>query len=186
MRKLLLGLSLALSLTGVFVSVSYAEEIGGDFTLIDHNQRPFELSQLRGKVVLLFFGYTSCPDVCPTELAGIAQLLRGLDSDREKVQGLFISVDPLRDTPAQLKSYVEFFSRHLIGLSGSAQQLERVKQAYHVQSSIGRENQSDGQYTVDHTANLYVIDQQGKLASIVPYGFPIEHVQQIVAGLLLQ
>lgn len=186
MRTLVASIGLVLSLIVGVVSVARAEEIGGDFTLIDHNQETFELSQLRGKVVLLFFGYTHCPDICPTELAGIVQLLRALGPNSKKVQGLFVSVDPLRDTPAQLKSYVEYFSNNLIGLSGSVPQLERVKQAYHVQASIYRKNEGDRQYSVDHTANLYVIDQQGKLAGIVPYGFPIEHVQQIVEGLLSQ
>ncbi len=184
MRKRLSIFLFCLSILSAGVSLARAEEIGGDFTLLDHNSHIFELKQLRGKVALLFFGYTHCPDICPTELAGIAQLLHALGPDRDQVQGLFVSVDPLRDSPEQLKAYVEYFSPDLIGLSGSEQQLRVIKEAYHVQSSIYREKDSESPYTVDHTANLYVIDQQGKLASIVPYGFPIGHVLKIVEGLL--
>ena len=185
MRNRLRLCLLFLSILSAGASLARAEDIGGDFTLLDHNRQVFELKQLRGKVALLFFGYTHCPDVCPTELAGIAQLLRVLGPDRDQVQGLFVSVDPARDTPEQLKAYVEYFSPDLIGLSGSEQQLRVIKEAYHVQSSVYREKDSESRYTVDHTANLYVIDQQGKLASIVPYGFPIDHVLKVVEDLLL-
>jgi cytochrome oxidase Cu insertion factor (SCO1/SenC/PrrC family) len=161
-----------------------AEPVGGDFSLIDHHGSIFELKQLRGKAVLLFFGYTYCPDICPTELAGIATLLNSLEGSKEKVQALFVSVDPERDTPEKLKEYVSFFSPELIGLTGTLEQIDSVKEQYHVQANIYRADKNSERYSVDHTANLYVIDQQGKLASIVPYGFPINHVQSILSALI--
>ena len=165
-------------------SFAQTSAVGGDFTLIDHHGQTFNLTQLRGKVVLIFFGYTYCPDICPTELASMAQLIRTLGTQKDQLQVLFITVDPARDTPAHLKDYVRFFSEDLIGLSGSEQQIEVVKQAYHVQSKVFREQASDQHYSVDHSANLYVIDQAGKLVNIVPYGFPLAHVEQIVRTLI--
>lgn len=161
-----------------------AEPVGGDFSLVDHHGSTFKLEQLRGKVVLLFFGYTYCPDICPTELAGIASLLNSLEGSEEKVQALFVSVDPERDTPEKLKAYVSFFSSELIGLTGTAEQIDSVTKQYHVQASIYRADENSERYSVDHSANLYVIDQQGKLASIVPYGFPINHVKSILTALM--
>jgi cytochrome c peroxidase len=104
--------------------------VGGDFTLTDHHGKSFNLTQLRGKIVLIFFGYTHCPDVCPTELARMAQLLKQLGDDADKVQGLFISVDPERDTPAILSQYVPYFHTSLIGLTGSQDQVQAVADAY--------------------------------------------------------
>ncbi len=88
--------------------------VGGDFTLTDHNGDKFELKQQRGKLVLIFFGYTFCPDICPSELSSLAKVLRSLGNDADKVSALFVSVDPKRDTPEKLKSYVPFFSPELI------------------------------------------------------------------------
>ena len=133
---------------------------------------------------MLLFGYTYCPDICPTELAGIASLLNSLEDSEEKVQALFVSVDPERDTPEKLKDYVGFFSPELIGLTGTLEQIESVKNLYHVQANIYRADENSDRYSVDHSANLYVIDQQGKLASIVPYGFPVSHVQSILSALI--
>ena len=160
------------------------DEVGGDFSLTDHNGQAFELAQLRGKVVLLFFGYTHCPDICPTELASMAQFSRSLGVHSEKIQILFVTVDPARDTPSRLKQYVHYFSKNIIGLSGSDQEIEVVKEAYHVQSQIYRANEQAQTYSVDHSAKLYVIDQTGKLVNIVPYGFPITQVATIVNDLL--
>ncbi len=187
MRPIKPTLCSALLIMAVAVSnpiYAQTSAVGGDFTLIDHHGQTFNLKQLRGKVVLVFFGYTFCPDICPTELASMAQLNRTLGTQKDQLQVLFITVDPARDTPEQLKEYVRFFSEDLIGLSGSEQQIEAVKQAYHVQSKIFRKHASDQNYSVDHSANLYVIDQAGKLVNIVPYGFPLAHVEQIVRALI--
>lgn len=160
-----------------------AAGVGGDFSLTDQHGQPFHLQQLRGKVVLLFFGYTSCPDICPTELAGMSKVLRLLKKDTAKVQGLFVSVDPERDRPQVLKEYVHYFDKSLIGLTGSASDIARVAAQYQV--TYGKHLDSDGGYSVDHTANLYVIDTNGKLHAIVPYGFPPEHVVAVVQDLLV-
>jgi cytochrome oxidase Cu insertion factor (SCO1/SenC/PrrC family) len=159
-----------------------AEPIGGDFTLIDHNGEAFHLSQLRGKVVLLFFGYTYCPDVCPTELAGIAAVVNALEAAADDVQGLFVSIDPERDRPQVLKEYVHYFSRRLIGLTGAPEQIESVAGQYRVK--FKKVPRADGHYTMDHSAQLYLIDRQGRLSAVVPYGLPPEHVLDLVQNLL--
>jgi cytochrome c peroxidase len=157
-----------------------ANALGGDFQLTDHNGNDFDLKQLRGKVSLMFFGYTHCPDVCPTELANMARLLKQLDAESDKIQGLFVSVDPKRDTPERLSQYVPYFHPKLIGLTGSLEEVETVTSAYKVHSSIQKTGGKDLQYLVDHAANLFIIDGNGKLAQIVPFGFPQAHILEAV------
>jgi len=172
---LLLGLLLLTAGAG-------ASQLGGDFTLTDQHGERFQLDQLRGKVVLLFFGYTYCPDICPTELASIAAVFDALEERALQVQGLFVTVDPERDTPEVLNNYVRYFHEDLIGLTGTAAEIERVALQYRVRYS--KHELDDGNYTIDHSAQLYVIDREGTLTSAVPYGLPAEHVLNVVDDLL--
>ncbi len=158
--------------------------IGGDFTLTDHESNHFELQQLRGKVVLMYFGYTHCPDICPVELASMAQFVESLGAQKDSVRVLFVTVDPARDTPERLKEYVGYFHDDFIGLSGSEDEIDRVKKIFHVQSQMFRASESDTEYSVDHNASLFVIDKKGELATIVPFGFPLSHVANILQPLL--
>lgn len=162
------------------VSAEQKSSIGGDFTLTDHNNEVFALEKARGKLVILFFGYTYCPDICPTELATMAKLLKQLGNDSDKITPLFISVDPERDTPEKLKNYVPFFSPHLIGLTGSKEQIATVTKAYRVQSKIHSRKENSDYYLVDHSANLYVINGQGKLIHLIPFGLPSEHILKVL------
>ncbi len=154
--------------------------IGGDFTLIDHNGQPFRLQDQRGKLVVIFFGYTYCPDICPTELSSLATVLKTLEDQADRVTALFISIDPQRDTPAKLKQYVPYYSSRLVGLTGSQEEINKVADAYHVQRKIHPHNPSDTHYLVDHSANLYVVNGKGKLVKIIPFGLPVEHMQQVI------
>jgi cytochrome oxidase Cu insertion factor (SCO1/SenC/PrrC family) len=154
--------------------------IGGDFTLTDHHGKKFELKQLRGKLVLIFFGYTFCPDICPTELTSLAKVLRALGEDADKVSALFVSIDPERDTPDKLKNYVPFFSPDLIGLTGSVSEVNIVADAYHVQTKIHSRKKIDDYYLVDHSANLYVLGPQGEMLHIIPFGLPPEHILRVI------
>ncbi|MGK0270088.1 MAG: cytochrome oxidase Cu insertion factor (SCO1/SenC/PrrC family) [Cocleimonas sp.] len=154
--------------------------IGGDFTLTDHNSERFELQQLRGKLVMAFFGYTHCPDICPTKLATMAKLLKQLGKESDKISSLFISVGPERDTPEKLKNYVPFFSPHLIGLTGTKDEIDKVTKAYRVQTKIHSRKENSDYYLVDHSANLYVIDGQGKLIHLIPFGLPTEHILNVL------
>ncbi|MES9994124.1 MAG: SCO family protein [Candidatus Thiodiazotropha sp.] len=178
-RLLLLLFSFTLSLAFACVN---SEEIGGNFRLTDHNNNSFELDQLKGKLVLLFFGYTYCPDICPTELANLTAVLNELGDQAEQVQGLFVSLDPGRDTPEVLHDYVGYFNRDLMGLSGSDDEVAQVARQYRV--NYQRHEREDGSYSIDHSANLYLIDSRGVLSAVVPYGIPPQHLYQMVRGLL--
>jgi cytochrome oxidase Cu insertion factor (SCO1/SenC/PrrC family) len=160
------------------------DKIGGDFQLIDHRDQPFELKQLEGKLVMLFFGYTYCPDICPTELANLAAVFDALGEQSERVQGLFVSLDPARDTPEVLANYVSYFHPDMLGLTGSQAKIDRVAQQYRV--SYQRYERENGGYSLDHSANLYLINAQGELAAVVPYGLPPEHVFEMVQGMLAE
>lgn len=154
-------------------------DIGGDFVLTDHNDQPFKLIDQRGKLVLIFFGYTFCPDICSTELSSLSRVLHSLDQNN-KVVALFITIDPNRDTAEKLKQYVPFYSSLLTGLTGTQRVIDDVADAYHVQRRIHAHEASDKNYRVDHSANLYVVNGKGKLVNIIPFGLPVEHMQKVI------
>lgn len=156
---------------------------GGDFTLESANG-PFSLKAQRGKVVLLYFGYTHCPDVCPTTLEGIAQAFKALKKDDQaKVEAVFVSVDPERDTPKKLAAYTKFFSPAIIGVTGTPAQVARVAKQYGaVYHKV--KNPSGGGYLVDHSANTYVIAQDGTLNTILPYPTPLKKIDKVILSLL--
>ncbi len=132
------------------------------------NGEPFQLSGLKGKIVLLFFGYTSCPDVCPTTLAELNQVMGGLGDKTDQVQVIFVSVDPKRDSPEKIQEYVNQFNHGFLGLSGTMTELEKIWADYGV---FREEVLSDSvlNYTVNHTARVYLIDMDGNLR--LSYGF---------------
>lgn len=150
--------------------------------LVNQHGEPFQLQQLQGKLVLLSFGYTYCPDICPTELAALSRVLDALGERAHQVQGLFISLDPQRDTPGVLKSYLAYFHPDLLGLTGSPEAIKQV--AGHFRVRYRRHRQPGGGYSLDHSANLYIVDRRGRLSTIVPYGLPPEHVLRVVNGML--
>jgi len=156
---------------------------GGDFTLTDQYGEPWSLQQARGKLVLLLFGYTSCPDVCPTGLLTVQQILQQLGDRAASVQPLFISVDPQRDTPEVLKAYVGYFHPTLIGLTGQPETLDDISRRYRTSYSYGAAAATSG-YSVDHSSSLYVIDAQGQLTSIIPFGTPTDIILDSVQRLL--
>ena len=135
--------------------------IGGDFRLTDHTGRVRSLSDFRGKVVAIFFGYTHCPDVCPTALAELAQTVKQLGRQGDEMQVLFITVDPARDTQKVLAQYVPAFDPRFLGLYGDAATTAKVAAEYKVFFEAQRPNAS-GNYTVDHTAGVFLIDRRGR------------------------
>lgn len=134
---------------------------GGDLRLTDHTGRPRTLADFRGKVVVLFFGYTQCPDVCPTALAEAAQAVRSLGERADRVQVLFVTVDPERDTAELLAAYVPAFHPDFLGLRGDADQTQAATQAFRVfhRRQAGKTPES---YTVDHSAGTLVLDRLGR------------------------
>ena len=142
---------------------------GRDFELRDPQGATRRLADFRGKAVVVFFGYTQCPDVCPTTLAALAEAMKDLGPDADRVQVLFITVDPDRDTPALLAQYVPAFDRRFLGLYGDAEATARTAKEFKIiyQKVPGS---SVGTYTMDHSAGTYVFDPQGRLRLYVANG----------------
>jgi protein SCO1 len=132
--------------------------------LADHNGKPRRLEDFRGKAVVLFFGFTHCPDICPTTLADIAQAVKTLGADAERVQVLMVSVDPERDTPETLAKYVTAFDPRFIALRGDLEATRKVAAEYKI---FFEKAKSGDSYTVNHSAQSYVIDPQGRLRLLV-------------------
>src|SRR5205823_5717484 len=140
-----------------------ASAIGGQFQLIDQNGKPFSDADLKGKWHLVFFGYTHCPDACPTALNEMALALDRLGKERGAVGIVFITVDPERDTPEVLKSYVESFDAPIVALTGSAEEVKEAAKAYRVY--YAKHPRGDGGYDMDHSAVVYVMDPAGRFAA---------------------
>ncbi|BEV17496.1 SCO family protein [Herbaspirillum sp. DW155] len=140
-----------------------------DFALTDHNGKPRTLADFKGKVVVMFFGYTQCPDVCPTTMAEMSNVMKELGPDADRVQVLFVTVDPERDTQEVLAQYVPAFDKRFLGLRGDLQQTEKVAKEFKVfyQKVPGKQ---PGSYTMDHTAGSYVFDPQGHIRLFVKHG----------------
>lgn len=143
----------------------------------------FDLAALQGKIGLIFFGYTSCPDICPTTLADMKRIKAGLGTRAENVEFIFVSVDPLRDTPQRIQDYVAGFDPAFIGLSGSEEQLEPVWKAYGVYRQI-QEGATALGYLVDHSTRSYLIDARGNLRLTYAYGTPVDDVVRDIRYLL--
>ncbi|HEU4324975.1 MAG TPA: SCO family protein [Roseiflexaceae bacterium] len=139
-------------------------DYGKSLALTDHTGRPRTLADFRGKAVVLFFGFTHCPDVCPTTLADVSQALKQLGSDAQQVQVLLVTVDPERDTPEALAKYVTAFDPRFLGLYGDEAATRRAAQEFKIYYEKRRTGDS---YSVDHSGQSYVIDPQGRLRLLV-------------------
>jgi protein SCO1/2 len=149
--------------------------IGGDFVLTAHDGTVFDLAAHRGEVFLLFFGYTNCPDFCPATLSLLGQVYELLGEDAAAVQTLFVSIDPLRDTPEKLAQYLDYFSVPAIGLTGTAEELEPVLTAYAGLMEVERD--ANDAIVIGHTTYTYLIDQDGR----VRYTFRANDTPQFIA-----
>lgn len=149
--------------------VMQSEEPAHDFSLVSANDTNVSLSDFRGKVVVLYFGYTFCPDVCPATLSSMSKAMDILGKKAENVQFIMISVDPDRDTPDRLAEYVAYFNPTFIGVTGEVPQLEDIAALYGIYFSKHEGTAATG-YLVDHTATLMVIDPEGYLKLVLPFG----------------
>ena len=160
-------------------------DFGTNFQLTDHNGKVRTLADFKGKAVVMFFGYTNCPDVCPTTLSDLAQALVLLGKDADKVQVLFVTVDPARDTQALLAKYVPAFNPGFLGLFGDEAATAKVAKDFRIFYQKHKSKSTDSQrYDVDHTAGTYVFDQSGKLRLFMSYGKGAEIIAQDLRALL--
>jgi protein SCO1 len=141
--------------------------IGGPFTLIDPTGKLRSDTEFRGKLMIVYFGYTSCPDVCPTDLMAMTQAIEALGADGDKIQPIFITVDPERDTKAQLTEYVAAFHPRLIGLTGTPEQIRAVALSYKAYYAKVKD-QRGNDYSIDHTGVIYLMGRDGQYLGFVP------------------
>jgi protein SCO1/2 len=161
--SLLVGLLIMLWALGGLRGVTAPAAIGGPFQLTDQAGQTVTEQNLKGKPTLIFFGFTHCPDVCPTSLFEISEVLKAMGKDADRVNALFVSVDPERDTAAAMKDYLSSFDPHLKGLTGNPEAVAKVLSAYRVYSK--KVPLKDGDYTMDHTALIYLMDRDGRFVS---------------------
>jgi len=169
------GIAVALVVTGTTVAVRpwfsqssepmTAADIGGPFALVAGDGRTRTDADFRGKWMLVYFGYTQCPDACPTALTSIAAALDMLKARRDTVAPIFITVDPARDTPAVMGHYVALFDKQITGLTGTQAQIDRVTREYRVYAA--RHPTKGGGYTMDHSSIIYLMDPQGRFNSVL-------------------
>lgn len=158
-------------------------EYARTFSLPDPDGKMRTLADFKGKVTVVFFGYTQCPDVCPTTMAELAQVKKSLGADGERVQGVFISVDPERDTPELLKAYMGSFDPSFVALRGTPDQVAATAKEFKV-FYAKVPGKTEGSYTMDHTAGSYVFDPSGKLRLFVRYGGGPESLTADIKALL--
>ncbi|MBT3991132.1 MAG: SCO family protein [Rhodospirillaceae bacterium] len=151
--------------------------IGGAYTLLDQNGKAVSHKTYQGKYVLIFFGYTFCPDVCPTTLTVFSSVMDLLGKDAAKVQPIFVTVDPERDTPEHLKSYLTHFHKSFAGLTGSVQQIEHVKKVFRIYAAKTAQDEKDPEdYLMDHSSVSYLMGPDGKFLTFFSYGLEAEAI----------
>jgi protein SCO1 len=151
--------------------------------LPDADGKARSLSEFKGKVVVVFFGYTQCPDVCPTTMAELSQVRRALGPDADKLQGVFVTVDPERDTAPVLKAYMDNFNAAFVGLRGSAEQTQAAAREFKVFFAKAP-GKTETSYTIDHTAGAYIFDTQGRIRLFSRYGAGPKALEEDVRALL--
>lgn len=176
--SLVIGLVLMLWALGGLRTVAAPSAIGGPFQLTDQTGQTVTDKNLLGKPTLIFFGFTHCPDVCPTELFEMSEVLRAMGKDADRVNAYFVSVDPERDTAAAMKDYLSSFDPHLKGLTGDPQAVAKIIAEYRVYAK--KVPLKDGDYTMDHTALVYLMDRDGKF--VAPFNLK-QSPQQAAADL---
>jgi cytochrome oxidase Cu insertion factor (SCO1/SenC/PrrC family) len=160
------------------------EPIGGPFALVDQDGRPRTDADFRGKLMLVYFGFTYCPDICPTDLQQMAMAVDRLGPTGELVQPIFITVDPERDTPAHLKDYLPMFHPRFIGLTGDQRAIQAAARAYRVYfEKVERADKTD--YTINHSAFFYLIGANGEYLGFFPPGTSAERLAEAISTSLL-
>ncbi len=194
MSKALIPLSIIALVLGLVIGNSffeppkpksgeYKDPPGGDFTLqsIDGD---VSLSDFKGKVTLLYFGYTFCPDVCPTSLSRVGAAFKKLDeAELKSVQGILISVDPDRDTPQKLADYSKYFHPQIVGITGTKEKIDEIAKRYDVEYRKA-EGSTAASYLVDHTAYIFVLDKTGKIREYLPHAVEVGRAVEVIRKFL--
>ena len=173
---IVLGLTVTAALTVRFwaPATQSSVQIGGPFSLIDTEGRPVSDRTLLGKPTAIFFGFTFCPEVCPTTLTEMTAALDALGSDADRLNVVFVSVDPERDTPAKMKVYLSNFDSRIRGFTGTPETVARTAKAYRIY--YAKVPLEGGEYTIDHSASVYLFDRRGRFIGPIAYGSPHERV----------
>jgi len=171
-------------LSVLFTSNMSQAAIGGNFSLTDHNNNKYSLSA-SSNVKLIFFGFLNCPDVCPTTLSDVSNLLKKLESLAKYIDPIFITIDPSRDTPELMKNYLSFFDKRIIGLTGTQEEIEAVSNQYHVYYSY-QDKEENNNYTVNHTANIYFLDKDNNVEKIFIPGTPFTEFYKYINRYMLK
>ena len=155
--------------------------IGGHFALIDQTGKPITDRDFRGRYLLVFFGFTHCPDICPTELQVMAAALEALSpQERKEIVPVFITLDPERDTPEVMAAYVKNFGQDFVGLTGSAESISAVAKAYQIAYSKFQQDKTSGDYTIDHSSLVYLMDKNGDYITHFAYGIPAAKITEML------
>ncbi len=165
-------------------TVIQSPEPSYNFTLTSSNG-DVSLSDYRGKLVVMYFGYTFCPDICPATLANVGQALRDLDSQADDIQVIMVSLDPERDTPEKLSDYVDQFHPSIIGITGTKEKLDEVASLYGIFYQKAEGSDATG-YLIDHTATLLVLDREGYLKLVFPFGVTSKEIADDLKYMLRQ
>jgi len=176
--RLLLALSAAVLASTDGATIAQAQavgSIGGSFELTDHNGKPFSSTALAGQPYAIFFGFTHCPDVCPTTLLEMSNNLRSLGSDGDRLKVVFVTVDPERDTPAHLRDYLSSFDPRIVGLTGSESQIAAAAKGWN--AFYNKIPEGDGTYTIAHSAYVYLMSRDNRLVGTL--GFQESQAEQL-------
>lgn len=157
--------------------------VGGPFTLVDHTGKTVTDKDFRGRYMLVYFGFTNCPDVCPSGLQVIAAALDKAGAKADQVTPIFITVDPERDAPAQLASYVSSFHPRLVGLTGSPEQIAAALKAYRVYAKKVEDPKSSAGFTYDHTSIIYLMDRNGDYLANFTHATSVDRIAERLAKL---
>lgn len=156
---------------GSDVGMAQAAAIGGSFSMRSHDGRLFSDADLRGAPFAIFFGFTHCPDICPSTLADMTDLIERLGDDAERMRFVFVTLDPERDTPEMLGEYLSYFDPRIVGLSGTPEETAKIARAYRV---VYERVETSSDYTLNHTATVFLMGADGRLASALNYGEPLD------------
>jgi protein SCO1/2 len=170
--------------SGRAVETSGKALIGGPFTLIDQHGKTVTDQDFRGRYMLVFFGFTHCPDICPAELQVMSQSLEALGPEAADVVPIFITLDPERDTPAVMAAYVKNFGARFVGLTGSPDSVAAAAKAYRIAYAKFQEDAGSSDYSIDHSALVYLMGKDGEYVTHFAYGTPAEKMTETLRGYL--